>query len=170
MARVSRFWCCHSSPQMPNEKDVTILVDLLEIYNELIFLLTVHVHWSGWQWCRKIVKNQKTWFPVHWWCWTFSETIEFAAERMFCGQTFGNQTAFFWTSDPPPPPPKKNLVGAYHLHPQDERAIFLHNDLLCNGTCSVSGGCKPYWGAQTEKIQTRWKDFLENLNQESQQK
>ena len=50
----------------------------------------------------------------------------------------------------PPPPP--NLVGAYYLHPPDARAINLHNDLLCKGTCSVTGGCITYWGAQTEKI------------------
>ena len=37
-----------------------------------------------------------------------------------------------------PPPP--SLVGAYYLRPPDTRAIFSHNDLLCNGTCSVSGG------------------------------
>ena len=33
-----------------------------------------------------------------------------------------------------------SLVGAYYLQPPDARAIFLHNDLLCNGTCSVTGG------------------------------
>ena len=27
-------------------------------------------------------------------------------------------------------------MSAYY----DARAIFLHNDLLCNGTCSVTGG------------------------------
>ena len=43
-----------------------------------------------------------------------------------------------------PPPP--SLVGAYYLHPPDARAIFLHNDLLCNGACSVTGGCITYWG------------------------
>ena len=32
-----------------------------------------------------------------------------------------------------------SLVGAYYLHPPDARAIFLHNNLLCNGTCSVTG-------------------------------
>ena len=37
-----------------------------------------------------------------------------------------------------PSPP--SLVGAYYLRPPDARAIFLHNDLLCNGTCSVTGG------------------------------
>ena len=36
------------------------------------------------------------------------------------------------------PPPR--LVGAYYLHPPDARAIFLHNDLLCNDMCSVTGG------------------------------
>ena len=39
-----------------------------------------------------------------------------------------------------------SLVGAYYLHPPDARAIFLHNDLLCNGTCSVTGGRITYWG------------------------
>ena len=33
-----------------------------------------------------------------------------------------------------------SLVGAYYLQPPDARAIFLHNDLLCNDTCSVTGG------------------------------
>ena len=35
-------------------------------------------------------------------------------------------------------PPR--LVGAYYLHLLEARAILLHNDLLCNGTCSVTGG------------------------------
>ena len=26
------------------------------------------------------------------------------------------------------------------FHPTGERAIFLHNDLQCNDTCSVTGG------------------------------
>ena len=39
-----------------------------------------------------------------------------------------------------------SLVGAYYLQPPDARAIFLHNDLLCND-CN-------WGGAQTEKIQT----------------
>ena len=43
-----------------------------------------------------------------------------------------------------PPPP--SLVGAYYLQPPDARAIFLHNDLLCNDTCSVTGGSITYWG------------------------
>ena len=42
------------------------------------------------------------------------------------------------------PPP--SLVGAYYLHPPDARAIFLHSNLLCNGTCSVTGGRITYWG------------------------
>ena len=50
---------------------------------------------------------------------------------------------------PPPPPP--SLVGAYYLHPPDARAIFLHNDLLCNGTCSVTGGRITYWGGTNGK-------------------
>ena len=33
------------------------------------------------------------------------------------------------------------VVCAYYLQPPDARAIFLHNDLLlCNDTCSVTGG------------------------------
>ena len=39
-----------------------------------------------------------------------------------------------------------SLVGAYYLQPPDARAIFSHNDLLCNGTCSVTGGSITYWG------------------------
>ena len=45
-----------------------------------------------------------------------------------------------------------SLVGAYYLYPPDARAIFLHSNLLCNGTCSVTAGRITYWGAQTEKI------------------
>ena len=33
-------------------------------------------------------------------------------------------------------------MGAYYLHPPDSRAIFLHNELLCNDTCFVNGGAK----------------------------
>ena len=50
------------------------------------------------------------------------------------------------------PPP--SLVSAYHLHPPDARAIFLHNDLTCKNTCSVWGSIT-YWGTQTEKIRNR---------------
>ena len=39
-----------------------------------------------------------------------------------------------------------SLVGAYYLQPPDARAIFLNNDLLCNDTCSVTGGSITYWG------------------------
>ena len=39
-----------------------------------------------------------------------------------------------------------SLVGAYYLQPPDARAIFLHTDLLCNDTCSVTGGSITYWG------------------------
>ena len=60
---------------------------------------------------------------------------------------------------PPPISPKgsfpfvpASLEGACYLRPPDTRAIFLHNNLLCNGTCSVSGGRITYLGAQTEKI------------------
>ena len=45
-------------------------------------------------------------------------------------------TGIFSVYAPPPP----ILVGAYYLHPPNARAIFLHNDLLCNGMCSVTGG------------------------------
>ena len=59
-----------------------------------------------------------------------------------------------------PPPP--SLVGAYYLHPPDARAIFLHSNVLCNGTCSVTGGRITYWGggAQTEKIQEEYHSFV----------
>ena len=42
-------------------------------------------------------------------------------------------------------------MGAYYLHPPDARTIFLHNDLLCNGTCSVTGGRITYWGGTNGK-------------------
>ena len=32
------------------------------------------------------------------------------------------------------------LCGLILFAPPDARAILLHNDLLCNGTCSVTGG------------------------------
>ena len=48
------------------------------------------------------------------------------------------------------PPP--SIVGAYYLQPPDARAIFLHDDLLCNDTCSATGGSITNWGAQTETI------------------
>ena len=44
-----------------------------------------------------------------------------------------------------------SLVGAYYLQPQDARAIFLHDDLLCNDTCSVTGGSITYWGGTNGK-------------------
>ena len=44
-----------------------------------------------------------------------------------------------------------SLVGTYYLHPQDARAIFLHQDLLCNGTCSATGGRRTYWGGTNRK-------------------
>ena len=44
-----------------------------------------------------------------------------------------------------------SLVGAYYLQPPDTRAIFLHNDLLCNDTCSVTGGSITYWGGTNGK-------------------
>ena len=42
------------------------------------------------------------------------------------------------------PPPLPSLVGSYNLQPppQNSRAIFLHNDLLCNGMCSLTGSEK----------------------------
>ena len=62
---------------------------------------------------------------------------------------------------PPPPPPLPSLVGAYYLHHSELRAIFLHNDLLCNDPSFVTGGGRiTYWGAQTGKIPTMNKKFL----------
>ena len=53
----------------------------------------------------------------------------------------------FSISAPPPP----GLVGTYYLHPPDARAIFLHNDLLCNSTRSVTGGAYRTRGAANGK-------------------
>ena len=49
----------------------------------------------------------------------------------------------------PPPPP--SLVGAYYLHPRRTYHIFLHNNLLCSDTCSVSGGAKNVLGGTNGK-------------------
>ena len=47
------------------------------------------------------------------------------------------------------PPP--SLVDAYYLYPLDTGITFLHNDLLCNVTCSVTGGCIMFWGLGEHK-------------------
>ena len=44
------------------------------------------------------------------------------------------------------------LSGCILFAPPDARAIFLHNDLLCNDMCSVTAGSVTNWGTQTEKI------------------
>ena len=50
----------------------------------------------------------------------------------------------------PPPPPQ--LIWRILFAPPDARAIFLHDDLLCNGTCSVTeGGGITYWGGTDGK-------------------
>ena len=48
-----------------------------------------------------------------------------------------------------PPPP--SFVGTYYLRPPDTRAIFLQNELLCNGTSSVTAGRITYWGGGEHK-------------------
>ena len=45
----------------------------------------------------------------------------------------------FWIFSVCAPPPPPSLVGAYYLQPQDARATFLHNDLLGNDTCFITG-------------------------------
>ena len=57
------------------------------------------------------------------------------------------------------PPP--SLVGAYYLQPPDARAIFLHDDLLCNDTCSVTGGSITNWGGTNGKDPTDQTIFIE---------
>ena len=55
-----------------------------------------------------------------------------------------------WRSFPFVPP---QLSGRILFATPDARAIFLHNDLLCNDTCAVTGGeHNVRGGAQTEKI------------------
>ena len=63
----------------------------------------------------------------------------------------GEHLNLFWDLFRLCPPPPPSLVGAYYLHPPDARAIFLHNGLLCNGTCSVTGGRITYWGGHKRK-------------------
>ena len=57
-------------------------------------------------------------------------------------KTFG----IFSVCAPPPPP---QLIGCTLFAPPDARAIFLHNDLQCKGTCSVTGGRITDWGGGT---------------------
>ena len=61
--------------------------------------------------------------------------------------------------------PPSSLGGTYYLHPPPKaRAIFLHNDLLCNGMCSVIGGT--YRGLKRKKSQnsTRNKFCFKSLS------
>ena len=49
----------------------------------------------------------------------------------------------------------RSLVSVYYLHPPDERAIFQHNDLLCNGACFVTEGCIKYGGPKRKRSERR---------------
>ena len=44
-----------------------------------------------------------------------------------------------------------SFVGAKFLHPSDAHTIFLHNDLLCNSTCSLIRGSITYWGQERKR-------------------
>ena len=44
----------------------------------------------------------------------------------------------------PPPPP--SLVSINFLRPPDERAVFLHSNVLYNNIEFVTGGHKKHWG------------------------
>ena len=66
----------------------------------------------------------------------------------FLAQNLTTYRVHFWDLFRLCPP---SLVGAYYLQPPDARAIFLHNDLLCNDTCSVTGGSITYWGGTNGK-------------------
>ena len=49
----------------------------------------------------------------------------------------------------PPPPP--SFAEAILFAPPDARAIFSHNDLPCNDTCSVNGGAHNVLGGHKRK-------------------
>ena len=53
----------------------------------------------------------------------------------FFKNTFSYQKSDLFRLCPPP-----QLNGCILFAPPDARALFLHKDLLCNGTCSVTGG------------------------------
>ena len=58
-------------------------------------------------------------------------------------------------------------MGAYYLQPPDARAIILHHDLLCNDTCSVSGGGGiTYWGGTNGKDPKKLNSLISNENNE----
>ena len=44
-----------------------------------------------------------------------------------------------------------HVSGCVLFAPPDARAIFLHNDLLCNDTCNVTAGCITYWGHKRKR-------------------
>ena len=56
--------------------------------------------------------------------------------------------------------PPLQLSGGILLEPPHARAIFLHNDLLCNGTCSVSGGRITYRGGGTNGKDSKYVKVL----------
>ena len=68
------------------------------------------------------------------------------------GQTkdIGNKSRIFSVCAPP------QLSGRIlfdYLHPPDARVIFLHDDVLCNGTCSVTGGAERTGGHKRKIFQ-----------------
>ena len=61
-------------------------------------------------------------------------------QTKLCSRTIFEEKWVLFCLCPPPP-----LVSAYFFH-TDARAIFLHNELQCNGSCCVIGGCIIYLG------------------------
>ena len=66
-----------------------------------------------------------------------------------------NKTDLFRLCDHPP-----KLSACIFLYPKTHAAIFLHNALLCNDTCSVTGGCITYCGGGSSKIRKKGNCFL----------
>ena len=82
-----------------------------------------------------------------------STSVIFPSIYIYNGPDLNKYSDLFRLCTPPPPP---QLSGCSLFATPDTGAIFLHNDLPCNGACSVTGeggggGGRTYWGAQAEK-------------------
>ena len=61
-----------------------------------------------------------------------------------------------------PPPPQRSRCILFAPPPPDAHAIFLHNDLLCNGTCCVSRGFITFWRGGRHK-RKRSQNFFQTI-------
>ena len=56
------------------------------------------------------------------------------------------------------------LCGCILFAPPEARAMFLHNDLPFNDTCSVIGGSTTYWGGGGHKRKKKIRTYMRERN------